>query len=154
LLAQAAPEARLLLMLRDPVERFRSGLAHQLRHRAAPTGATVTEAVARGFYDLALVRWSEHFPPDRVLVLQYERCAADPGGELARTYGFLGLDDGFRPPNLHRAVAVTTEGKVDLDDDARLRLVDTYAPDVRALMARFPELDLTLWPNFAALAPS
>jgi hypothetical protein len=154
LLARAAPEARLLLMLRDPVERFRSGLAHQLRHRASPTGATVTEAVDRGFYDLALARWSEHFPPDRMLVLQYERCAADPDGELARSYGFLGLDDRFRPPNLHRPVGATTEGKVDLDDDARQRLVDTYAPDVRALAARFPELDLTLWPNFSTLVPS
>lgn len=149
LLAQAAPETRLLVMLRDPVERFRSGLAHQLRHRASPTGATVTEAVTRGFYAAALGRWCEHFDPDQVLVLQYERCTQDPAGELARSYRFLGLDDGFRPPHLERPVGATTEGKVDLDDDARQRLIDTYAPDVKALVARVPELDLSLWPNFA-----
>jgi hypothetical protein len=152
LLASAAPRARLLLMLRDPVERFRSGLAHQLRHRASPTGATVTEAVTRGFYDAAAMHWSEHFDADQVLVLQYERCAADPVGELARTYRFLGLDDGFRPPHLLRPVGPTTEGKVDLDDDARRRLIDTYTPDVTALSKRFPELDMSLWPNFGTLA--
>ena len=135
-------------MLRDPVERFRSGLAHQLRHRASPTGATVTEAVNRGFYAAALNRWCDHFDASRVLVLQYERCAEDPAGELARSYRFLGLDDDFRPPNLHRPVGATTEGKVDLDDDARQRLIDTYSPDVQALLARLPELDLSLWPNF------
>jgi hypothetical protein len=151
LLAAAAPDARLLIMLRDPVERFRSGLAHQLRHRASPTGATVTEAVDRGFYAAALERWCAHFDAERVLVLQYERCAEDPAGELARSYRFLGLDDDFKPPHLHRPVGATAEGKVDLDDNARQRLIDTYAPDVRALMTRLPELDLSLWPNFAPL---
>jgi NAD-dependent DNA ligase len=73
---------------------------------------------------------------------------------LARVARFLGLDDGFRPPNLHRPVGATTEGKVDLDDDARARLVDIYAADVRALRKRLPELDMALWPNFATLAPS
>jgi hypothetical protein len=152
LLAMAAPEARLLLMLRDPVERFRSGLAHQLRHGASPTGATVAEAVTRGFYDAALGRWCGHFDADRVFVLQYERCAEDPAGELARSYRFLGLDDTFRPPHLDRPVGPTTDGGVHLDDDARRRLVTTYAPDVKALMARLPGLDLSLWPNFASLA--
>jgi Sulfotransferase family len=152
LLARAAPETRLLVMLRDPVERFRSGLAHQLRHRASPTGATVTEAVDRGFYAAALVRWCEHFDPDRVLVLQYERCADDPAAELARSYRFLGLDESFVPPDLHRPVGATTEAKVDLDDDARQRLVDTYAPDVATLVTRLPEIDLSLWPNFATLS--
>jgi hypothetical protein len=152
LLALAAPEARLLLMLRDPVERFRSGLAHQLRHRASPTGATTAEAVVRGFYDAALGRWYEHFPPERILVLQYEQCAEDPAGELARSYRFLGLDDSFRPPNLNRPVSATTDGRVRLDDEARRRLVDTYASDVTALMARLPQLDVSRWPNFASLA--
>jgi hypothetical protein len=151
LLAQAAPDARLLLMLRDPVERFESGLAHQLRHGAQPTGATVAEAVTRGFYDVALERWCRLFDPARVLILQYERCVADPSGELARSYRFLGLDDGFRPPELLRPVSATTEGRVHLDAEARRRLVDTYAPDVQALTTRLPELDISLWPNFASL---
>ncbi len=151
LLARAAPEARLLIMLRDPVERFRSGLAHQLRQGVAPTGAAVTEAVSRGFYAASLVRWCEHFDPDQVLVLQYERCAEDPAAELARTYRFLGLDDTFAPPHLHRPVGATMEAKVHLDEDARERLIDTYAPDVEVLATRLPELDLSLWPNFATL---
>jgi hypothetical protein len=149
LLALAAPEARLLLMVRDPVERFRSGLAHQKRHRASVTGATTADAVARGFYHQALTHWCDHIKADNLLLLQYERCTQDPVGELARTYRFLGLDDSFVPPDLRRSVGPTTGAKVDLAADARRRLVEAYRPDVEALAAQFPELDLALWPNFA-----
>ena len=50
------------------------------------------DAIARGFYDDALRRWIAYFPPEQILVLQYERCVADPTGQLARTYRFLGLE--------------------------------------------------------------
>jgi hypothetical protein len=148
LLALAAPQARILVMVRDPIERFRSGLAHQWRHRASVTGATVADAVARGFYHRALTQWCEHIDPNRLLVLQYERCTLDPAGQLARSYRFLGLDDNFVPSDLRRPVGPTTEGKVHVADDALRRLIDAYTPDVEALAAQFGELDLALWPNF------
>jgi len=149
LLARAAPEARLLLMVRDPVERFRSGLAHHRRHGTDAPETAVADAVARGFYHRALEPWSG-VGPDRLLLLQYERCIVDPAAELARTYRFLGLDDDYRPAEMHRPVAPTLDGKLELGEEARRRLVDAYAADVAALAGRFAELDLSLWPNFAS----
>jgi Sulfotransferase family len=149
LLAQAAPRARILVLLRDPVERFRSGLAHQSRDRGRLTAETYQDAVARGFYDDALGRWTAHFPIEQMLVLQYERCVADPAGELARTYRFLGLEP-FSLDRVQDKVNATTHA-VDLDPDVRRRLVDTYAPDVLGLCERFPDLDVSLWPNFSCL---
>jgi len=148
LLARAAPDARLLVMVRDPVERFVSGLAHSRLVAGSHLGTVVAEAVDRGFYAAALDRWSGPLEAGRVLVLQYERCVADPAGELARTYRFLGLDDTFRPVGLRRASSPTLQEKVVLDDDARQRLVELYAPDVGALRMLVPDLDLGLWPNF------
>jgi hypothetical protein len=153
LLALAAPEARLLLMVRDPVERFRSGLAHEGRHRGSNAGAGAADAVAKGFYHRSLSLWGEHIKPENLLLLQYERCTEDPGGELARCYRFLGLDDSFVPPDLRRPVGPTPGGKLDLADDARGRLIEAYTPDVEALAAQFPQLDLGLWPNFATRSP-
>jgi hypothetical protein len=49
LLAQAAPRTRLLALLRDPVERFRSGLAHQERDRGRHTVDAYQDAIARAF---------------------------------------------------------------------------------------------------------
>jgi hypothetical protein len=72
LLARAAPEAKLLVILRDPVERFRSGLSFRLSMGAPDTGATVADAVRQGFYARWLRRYLAYFAPEQLLVLQYE----------------------------------------------------------------------------------
>ena len=150
LLAQAAPRTRLLVLLRDPVERFRSGLAHQRRDRGRLTVATYQDAVARGFYHDALRSWTAHFPREQILILQYERCQADPAGQLARTYRFLGLEP-FVMEGIGGRVNATARA-VGLEQDVRRRLVDLYAPDVRALSKCVADLDLALWPNFADIS--
>ena len=149
LLAQAAPRARLLILLRDPVERFRSGLAHQRRDRGSLTVETYRDAVARGLYHDALHQWGAYFPTEQILVLQYEQCMADPAGQLARTYRFLGLEP-FVHEGIRTRVNVTAD-TLDLDEDVRRRLVDLYESDVRALSESLSELDLRLWPNFTHL---
>ncbi len=149
LLAAAAPRARLLVLLRDPVERFRSGLAHHRGHRGALTAEAYTDALARGFYAQALEEWTRHFPREQILILQYERCVRDPLGELQRTYNFLGL-----PPFIPDGVAERvneSRAQLTLPDDARRRLCELYAPDVQALTASTSEIDTRLWPNFSSL---
>ena len=151
LLHAAAPDARLLLLLRDPVERLLSGLAHQLRGGRKSDGATIADAVWRGGYDRALAAWLEHFERRQILVLQYERCVLDPGGQLAATLRFLGLDPPPSRGNEPGAVAAPAP-RTATSGDLRHRLVELYRPGVIALASRCPEVDLALWPNFAALA--
>jgi hypothetical protein len=146
LLAEAAPRSRLLVMLRDPVERFRSGLAHQRRDRGRLTTETYRDAIARGLYHDELCQWAAHFPQEQILVLQYEQCMADPSTHLARTYHFLELEP-FVYEGITKRVNATADTP-DLEEDVRRRLVQLYEPDVRALSRRFPDLDLSLWPNF------
>ncbi len=148
LLGAAAPDAKLLLLLRDPVERFRSGLTFRLANGAEPTAATVGDAVRQGFYARWLRGYLDHFASDQVLVLQYEACAADPKTQLAATYRFLGLDDHV-PADLHRPINPSGE-KTALDADARRRLVELYEPDVEELSRLVPDLDRARWPNFGS----
>lgn len=148
LLNRAAPKARLLVILRDPVDRFRSGLSHQLANGSRPAIDTVSDAVNRGFYDHHLAWWTEHFDEDRILILQYELCVRDPAGQLAKTYRFLGLDDSFRPPDLEERRSSTVR-TIPMDSDVADRLAEIYAEDVAALSRRLPELDLSLWPRFS-----
>jgi hypothetical protein len=147
LLATAAPDARLLLLVRDPVERFRSGLAHHQRHTGRLTADAHADAVVRGLYGRWLEHWLEHVRRERILVLQYERCATDPAGQLERTYAFLGLSP-FSPPDLRTRVSASGE-LLALDSDARRRLEDVYASDIRLLSTLVPDLDLDLWPSAA-----
>lgn len=149
LLARAAPDARILVMLRDPVERFCSGLAHEWRNGAPRRPATVADAVARGRYFHALQRWWDHFDRSRILVLQYERCVDDTRSQLARTYEFLGLDGTFVPAGLERPVGATGSGRFVPDEELRRRMVAVYEADVAALVDHVPDLDVTRWPNFA-----
>jgi hypothetical protein len=147
LLKRAAPDTRLLLLLRDPVERFRSGLAHRRRMGESVGPASIADALQRGFYNRALDDWLAHFDQQQILVLQYERCAVDPVGQLRSTFRFLGLPD-VQPTALEKPQpAVAKTG--GLEPDVRKRLVTIYEPDVAALAERLPDLDLTLWSNFS-----
>ena len=155
MLAAAAPEAKLLVTLRDPIERYLSGL--QRHHRTArATGEPLNamaplEAFMRGFYHAQLTRLLAHFERSRVLVLQYERCVRDPLGELQHTFAFLDLKDMGFVPDLEAHPNRQAE-KPELHLDARRALVEAYTPDVSELVRGFPEIDLALWPNFAWMA--
>jgi len=148
LLAEVAPRARILVLVRDPVERFRSGLTFRLSMGAPPTSATVADAVRQGYYARHLRRVLDYFPGDQVLVQQYEQCRADPATELGRTYGFLGLDP-FEPVEIRREVNVSGRDKIALDPAAARRLGDLYRTDAHELAAMVPSLDLSLWPSMA-----
>ena len=154
LLRRAAPDAKLLVMLRDPIERLRSGFAHRLtRVPGGPTDLNAIDAIDRGRYATQLERLYRHFDPEQVLVLQYERCRRDGAQEYARTLRFLGLRDDREARGLERSRGTTTEPrKLELWPDMRQTLLRTLEPEVERLGALAPGLDLRLWPNFAHLA--
>lgn len=151
LLARAAPDARILVMLRDPVERYRSGIAREERladEDGTPLEiAIVGDAVYRSMYAQQLERLFELFPRERVLVLQHERCSADPLGEMQRTQSFLGLEPLTEMPKLlvreHKPSKNKTELRPELGDE----LVGRLAADARRTAELCPEVDLGLWPS-------
>jgi hypothetical protein len=147
LLARAAPDAKLLLMLRDPIERFRSGYAAAIRSGADHLGSILAEAVGQSLYADNVRRVLDEFSPDRLLTLQYERCIRDPAVYLEETYEFLDLDPTFRPAEIQRARNKTVEPKFELTDDVSRRLQDIFAPDIAQVAQLLPALDLSLWPS-------
>jgi hypothetical protein len=149
LLQRAAPDARLLVLLRDPVERFRSGLDHLQAMGGRRDGAAISDTVQRGFYFRSLQVWLDHFDPEQLLVLQYEQCLVDRDRQLDATFAHLGLAP-HHPPERDRPESTRRV----LDDQVREYLVSVYAPDVASLAASRPGIDLALWPNFAYLTGS
>ena len=69
------PDAKLIALLRNPVDRAYPRHAYR----------------ARGIYVDQLKRWHEHFDPDQLLVLKSEDYFADPVGTMHRVHVFLGL---------------------------------------------------------------
>ena len=151
LLARAAPAAKCLVSLRDPVERYRSGAALQSETRR-PGPAAASAAFRLGCYGLQLEHVLSSIPRERLHVVQYEACRDDIAGELAGIYRFLGLDDAYRPAAIDARVNAARVDKQDLDPQLVAALIDAYTPDVRRLLELDLGVDVARWPNFAHLA--
>lgn len=145
LLAEAGVR-KLLVTLRDPVERYAAGWSFSVR-RGAPDVPTISgDAFHRGFYHRQLSWVLAHFDRSQLCVLQYERCLDDPAGAAARMYEFLGLEE-FDPPTPAARVKAAHD-KLSMPHAVRTMLTDAYRDDVKALVTAFPEIDVARWPNF------
>jgi hypothetical protein len=109
-IAAALPEARLLFILRNPVDRAYSHYWHEVRYGWEPLPfeaalAREPERLAGGFearrhfsyldrgrYATQLRRYFDHFPPERILVLQSEDLERRPEWVARRAAAFLGVD--------------------------------------------------------------
>ena len=154
----AAPKAKLIVLLRDPVERYRSGVGQwqkrkELRGKRLNLWAGRKDAYTRSFYGFQLQRYVERFGPDQLLILQFEACKADPAAEYERTLDFIGLPR-FMPPEqvLGKPVNVARKRPSAKTLDEPPNLVEALEADVKLLLTMAPDLDISLWPNFAHLA--
>jgi hypothetical protein len=169
LLKRAAPDVKVLVMVRDPVERYRRNLSLQLAsERGAGLPVHMAEAFYRTRYGSQVRALINVFGAERVLVLQHEACRLDPHGEYVRTLRFLGVDDTFVPrgldaeekpfeevsmPWLRRLRGKRVPVPVDLWPDIETALLRDLQQEMADLQALAPTIDLDLWPAFAT-APS
>jgi hypothetical protein len=151
LLRRAAPEARLLVLLRDPIERYRSGVAHHVTRTPWRRPAVMAQdSAGRGMYATQLRRLYEHFPREQVLVLQYERCRAQPLEQYDRTLRFLGLEPGHVPDAIRALTGPSHEqSKEPLWPEMQASLLELYAPEVDALEDLAEDFDRSQWEHFA-----
>ena len=156
LLARVAPEARILMLVRDPLDRYLSGLQHNAR-LAREQGLRLStlapvEAFARGLYHAHCGCCSPTSIARRSSSSSTSAACASRSGSLRRTFEFIGLrDTGFTPPGLE-ANPNHQPSKPRLDPVTAEAYVNAYRADVLRLVEAFPELDLRLWSNFAELA--
>ncbi len=155
LLHMAAPDAKILVLLRDPLQRYQSGLRHELaivgravRRGRRPYfgGMDANESLARSLYSRQLETVLEQFG-SQVLVLQFERCVQDPAAQLRRTYEFLGADPvDHVPAGLAERVG-GAHPRVDLTVAVEEAARQMVLRDAARLKALVPEIDLGLWPS-------
>jgi len=144
----AAPDARILVILRDPVARLLSGLRDAAYHYYGdPHPRLVSEAIEFGRYGEQLDRLAAQFPRSQILVLQLERCILEPESELARTYEFIGADPAYVPADLHDPVNEAKGPPITVPSDLVDVARDMYRDDLDRLRAGWPELDLGMWPG-------
>jgi hypothetical protein len=149
MLATAAPDARYLLLLRDPIDRFYSGVAFGLGRGFSHIEATL-EAYNRGLYTTQVARLFAHVPREQVLVLLYEDLRSDPAAARRRTADFVGLDPDRFPRSVDaREPAPRPTGDRGFASGLIAELSERYRADLAGLPALLPELDFGIWPTLA-----
>lgn len=149
LLERAAPDALLIVVLRDPLEQFVSSVNYSAYHGAPRNGIMVSRHMAEAAYLSHLLPWKHHHE-DRLVLIQSEVAFKHPERELAVIWERLGLEPVRVATQRSRNAA--RESTVQITEAARAELVEYLTPDVLSLVATFPQIDLEMWPNFRHLA--
>jgi len=149
----AAPDARIIVLLRDPIERYRSAVAHGAGKGWTQDRLTENDIFNHGLYGSQLTRLYDTFDREQVLVLQYERCVRDAPGQLERTQRFLGLPSHeVERSELERRRNAAPAPKAEIEPARLSTLRRSYEREVSLTCALVPDLDLSLWPNFSGQA--
>lgn len=114
-IANHLPNAKLLLVLRNPVDRFVSAYFHYAKSGFIPVmdlnegvvslfeGAWAKsyprshELFEYGFYGKYLKAWLNKFPEEQLLVMLHDDVVKDSNKVVQAAYSFLGIDPDFKP---------------------------------------------------------
>jgi hypothetical protein len=104
-MASIVPDAKLIYLLRHPIERmvssWRQSLADGLEHRPLRESLLMdVRYVSVSQYATQIERYLEFFDRSQLLVLKSEELAADPMAVLRRVCTFIGADPSWVPNNL------------------------------------------------------
>ena len=147
--ARLVPDAPVLVLLRDPVERFRSAMRlHATRFAATgksswPYPVPITVQTFTGFYADQLAMWAHHVGRARMRVLVYEAVRADPQSTVAAVWASLGLDP-VALRNVETASGSSSQADWEWPPGLRESLEVLYAPQV-ARVADEWGLDVSAW---------
>jgi len=101
-MAQVVPDARLVYLVRDPVERIVSAYVHRHSEReenrslaAAVEQLEDNDLVERSRYFFQLEQYRPHFPDAQILVISSEELRRDRRAVLSKIFGFVGVDPAF-----------------------------------------------------------
>ena len=136
------PGAKLVAILRDPVDRAYSAFQHAVRNGKEPLrdfAAALAEEdrrvernwhpifhyKTRGFYHAQLTRYGDALEEDRLRVYLYEDLRNDQLGLMRDIFGFLGVDEAFTPD---------TSTRYNISGVPRNRAVGTLAKRVGGLI--------------------
>ncbi len=107
-LKERSPDAKLIALLRDPVDRAWSAYWFKVfggRQRMDRTFSWmirnkpgIEQFLEPGLYAPHLQRWEEHFSRDNMLLFLQEDFAKDPGNVVRSVCEFLGVDPGVKLP--------------------------------------------------------
>jgi hypothetical protein len=96
LMARVLPDVRLIVSIRNPIERAWSAWQGEIREGREPSMETELRPGGRAFdhslYHDALMRWRSHFPPERLKVIVFDDFSRDPSSVMRTLFEHVGVD--------------------------------------------------------------
>lgn len=108
---ELVPEARIVYLVRDPIARLVAQYVElvalhredrSLDETLADYDSPSNWLVMGSRYAHQIDRWREHYPDDRVLILEQRALLEEREATLRRAFGFLGVDPEFATPAFDR----------------------------------------------------
>jgi hypothetical protein len=159
------PDIKLIVLLRDPIERTYSAWCHQRRkgRETLTFSAAIREGrariddpkgfgnrhfsyVERGFYAAQLGHALDLFPSSNVLALDSRKLSRDPGSLLAEAASFLGVgapNGTIDAVHANKRAALDAADRVE-EEDVKF-LAEIFAPDVAELGSKL-DFSIEQWP--------
>lgn len=139
-MAATVPHARLVYLVRDPIERTLSQYRHHRREGAEsrPLEAALldpaSQYIARGRYHERLVPFLERFPRSQICVVTQEELRTAPHATVRAVLAFVGVDDRFEPgAEMQHHRHVTGPASPRPSGRLRARLESAFVDDTRRL---------------------
>jgi hypothetical protein len=140
------PEARIIFMLRNPIERAWSQFVMRLdrsgqrelgltRYRKLLRNVEREGSRSRTNYLQALENWTAFYPEERIFVGFLEDIYFYPDELLGNVYRFLGVDASFRPQGAGEKVHARSAGR--MTSDAAVYLAGLYREELSSLSEHF-----------------
>ncbi|WP_345458405.1 sulfotransferase [Nocardioides marinquilinus] len=142
--ARLLPDVPLLVVLRDPVERFRSAMRlAATRSKSWPYPVPITVQTWTGCYADQLDMWAAAVGRDRLNVMVFEQVRDDVDATVARLWGLLGLDP-VPLSDVDQASGSSSKADWDWTPGLRESLATLYRPQAERL-ERDWGLDVSAW---------
>ncbi len=140
-----APEAKIIFMMRNPIERAWSQAVMRLTNKNYAVDETSEERFHRRFgrrasqlrtdYLRTLENWGSLFPEEQIFIGFLEDASLHPEELLEKVYGFLGVDPSFRPQAWGERVNSTSVG--EMPTNIAVYLARSYLEDLESLSECF-----------------
>lgn len=149
------PKAKFIYMMRDPVKRVESQLAHrvardEIKTDAKSRAAEISKAINYSRYFTQMGIYANIFGPEQIYAQTFERLISDQEGVARECFAFLGVKqpkkvEALPPQNVRR----TDRGaeKIELTDAEKARIRKALYWEVRCLETAFG-VDTSKWHTF------
>lgn len=149
-MAEVVPDARLIYLVRDPIDRIAAHWVHNYAKRREKGGMRETllhpntSYVSRSRYFMQLQRFVEHFPPEQLLVLDNADLRDDRAVTLRRIFEFVGVDPGFEHPKFDQVRHSTSRKKRATNLGMRVQALSRTRSGMRIPRRAWLALDVAL----------